>query len=240
MLRYREALVLTRLSHFKQSLKVYGQLAKAGQNNQSFPDLNVSVGLAGLRKPLLPGDVPADQQEMYAAAGDATLRLLRGDPVGAQQAFEAFFQRFPDVPNAHLLYGSLIMQVEPELAIAEYKQELEVAPTNARAAAMVAWVLLAQADPSDALPYAEKAESEEPTLAVAQLVLGCSLTETGNLSTGIKHLETALQLKPHRLEEHVALASAYSNAGREEDARRERLVSIQIAKASLAGPLAHP
>jgi tetratricopeptide (TPR) repeat protein len=234
LIRLREAQVLTRLGRFEESLLVYGSLAKAGLPAQRGPEWNIGVGLAGLRNPQLPGDVPAGQQEMFAEAGDAALLFMSGDGPAAQQAFAGFFQRYPDTANAHYLYGLLMLPTDPDATVEEYKRELEIAPANVTAAAMLAWVLLSQSKPEHALPFAQRAVSEAPALPVAQLVLGRSLAETGDLPGGIEHLETALQLQPGYLETHVALATAYASSGREQDARRERIQSLAMAEAHSA------
>jgi Flp pilus assembly protein TadD len=123
-----------------------------------------------------------------------------------------------------------MLNTDPDATVAEYKRELEIAPANVTAAAMLAWVLLSQAKPAQALPFAQRAVSEAPEIPVAQLVLGRSLAETGDLPGGIEHLEKALQLQPGYLETHVALATAYASSGRQGDARRERLQSLQMAE----------
>jgi Flp pilus assembly protein TadD len=104
---------------------------------------------------------------------------------------------------------------------------------------MLAWTFLMQNNASGALPYARKAAAEEPSRASTQLVLGRSLSETGELKTGIEHLEKALQLEPGNLEIHLALARAYSAAGRKDDARRERLQCLQMSEASSTDPKAN-
>jgi tetratricopeptide (TPR) repeat protein len=230
LIRLREAQVLTRLGRFEESLGVYGSLAKTGLLTQRDLEWNIGAGLAGLRNPQLPADVPVSQQDLFALAGDAALRFMSGDEAGAQQAFSSFFQRFPETPNAHYLYGSLISPTDPDAAVVEYKHELEIAPANATAAAMSARVLLYQAEPAQALPFAQRAVSEDPESPVSQLVLGRSLAETGDLTGGIEHLQKALQLQPGLLETHIALASAYASAGRQQDARRERLQSLEMAE----------
>jgi tetratricopeptide (TPR) repeat protein len=237
LLRLRQAQVLTRLGRFEESLQVFGLLDRGGllpSDNQTDRQWDLSAGLAGLRNPQLPAEVPGGQQELYVVAGNAALQFMRGDETGAAKAFSALFQRFPDAPNAHYLYGFLVLPTDPDATVAEYHRELEVAPTNETAAAMLAWVLLSQRNPAEALPFALRAVAEAPTAPVAQLVLGRSLAETGDLTDGIEHLETALRLQPGFLETHVALATAYSSAGREEDARRERLQSLAMAEAHVA------
>jgi tetratricopeptide (TPR) repeat protein len=230
LIRLREAQVLSRLGRFDESLAVYSVLARAAPLNQRDAEWNISAGLAGLRSAQLPADVPVSQQELFALAGEATLRFMSGDQATAQQVFSSLFQHFPEAANAHYLYGSLLSPTDPDGAIVEYKQELAVSPTNVTVAAMLARVLLYQAQPAQALPFAQRAASEDPESPLAQLVLGRSLAETGDLSGGIEHLQRALELQPGYLETHIALAGAYASAGRPQDARRERLQSLEMAE----------
>ena len=65
---------------------------------------------------------------------------------------------------------------------------------------------------------------------MAQLALGRALVETGDVKSGIEHLEKELQVEPDNFEAHLALAKAYSKSGRAEDARRERLYCLQVAQ----------
>jgi Flp pilus assembly protein TadD len=123
-----------------------------------------------------------------------------------------------------------LFTTDPDGAVAEFKRELEVAPSSAAAHVMLAWDCLMRNNFSECLPYAEKAAAEEPTLSVAQLVLGRSLIETGDLRGGLEHLEKALQSEPDNLETHIALAKAYSKSGRKEDARRERIECLRLTK----------
>lgn len=226
ILRYHEALLLTRLGNFPTALQKYSFFTKKGVTN---PELLAAIGLAGLRMPLLPKDVGEEQRELVSAAGDATYRFLAGDETSAAQAFQELFQRFPQASNAHYLYGYLLFSTDPEAALVEFQQELKIAPSNADANVMSAWALLLRNAAGEALPYAQQAVDQEATLPSAQLVLGRSLVETGHLKGGMEHLEKALQLEPDNLETHLALAKAYSKSGRKEDARRERIFCLRLA-----------
>jgi tetratricopeptide (TPR) repeat protein len=229
ILRYHEALLLTRLGNFASALKAYAFFAKNGVTN---PELLTAIGLAGLRMPLLPKDVSTEKHELVSTAGDAAYRFMAGDESSAKHAFEDLFQLFPTAANAHFLYGYLLFAKDPYAALTEFQQELKIAPANADADVMAAWALLLQNTPADALPYAEKAAAEKPTLPSAQLVLGKSLLETGDVEHSLEHLEQALQLEPNNLETHLALAKAYSKSGRKEDARRERLLCLRMTSSN--------
>jgi Flp pilus assembly protein TadD len=67
---------------------------------------------------------------------------------------------------------------------------------------------------------------------MAQYAYGLILAGSGNLPEAIVRLEAAERLDPANIEYHMGLAGAYSNAGRNEDARRERRTSIALARES--------
>jgi tetratricopeptide (TPR) repeat protein len=228
ILRYHEALLLTHSQRFEEALRAYGVFARDGVTS---PELLLAMGLAGLRTPLFPKELAANQQDLYLAAGNAAFQFMAGDAKKGQAAFEDLFERFPTTPNAHYLYGYLLFATDPDQALPEFKRELEIAPSSSAAEVMLAWDSLMRGKFTEALPYARKAATEEPQAIVPQLVLGRSLLETGDVKGGMEHLEKALQLDPENLETHLALAKAYSKSGRKEDARRERLRCLEIAKA---------
>jgi predicted Zn-dependent protease len=229
-------MLLTRLGNFSDALKAYSAFA---ERKLSSPEMLVGIGLAGLRIALLPKDVSADQQTLLTAVGGATFKFMGGDQKGAQQAFNDLFQRFPTARNAHLLYGNLLMAFGPEAAAPQFKKELEVAPDSTNALRMLAWSLLIARRPEEALPYASSLAEREPERALSQLILGRALLDTGNVAGGIEHLERGLKLQPDDLEIHIALAKAYSKSGRDDDARRERKLCLQMTQKGATG-LAFP
>jgi tetratricopeptide (TPR) repeat protein len=236
ILRYHEAMLLTRQGRFEDALRSYNFFVHEDPN----PDLLLGIGLAGLRIPLLPKDINDQQRDVLTSAGKATFEFIKGDHETARADFQKLFQRTPSVPSAHYLYGYLLygFSADPESAAEEFKKEAEINPKNASAQVMLAWIPLMSNDGRDALPYARKAVEDDPSLPSAQLVLGRSLAETGELRDGIEHLEKTEQLQPDNLEVHLALAKAYSRAGRKEDARRERLLSLEMTKNDTA-PATH-
>lgn len=236
ILRFHQAILLARSGRFEDALTAYGFFAR---QDAPAPELLEGIGLAGLRRPLLPKEVPSSEQAIYLAAGDAAFRFMSGDLVGASQSFHAFFDRFPTAANAHYLYGYLLFATDPDQAIDQFKREIQVAPTNASALSMLAWASLLTNQPAAALPYATRAVQQAPLLPVAQLALGRSMVETGDVKGGTEHLEKALRLDPGNLQVHLALARAYSEAGRAHDARRERQLCLQLTS-SQAVRIANP
>lgn len=236
ILRYHEALLLARLGRFQDALRAYAWFANKGITS---PELMEQIGLAGLRTSEMPTDAGEKQRSLFAAAGNAAYQYMAGHESEARALFRELFQQFPDAPNAHLLYGYLLFERDPEEALGEFKRELGVAPSNSGANIMLAWAYLMQNDPAAALPYAEKVQQDQATLPIAHLVLGRSLVGTGDVLNGIRHLEKAKQLDPGNLEVHIGLAEAYSKAGRKEDAWRERMESLRVTSAETT-PTANP
>jgi tetratricopeptide (TPR) repeat protein len=227
ILRYHEGLLLTKLGRFEEALTSYGFFAHQHISND---ELIVAVGLAALRIPEFPKDAASEQRTMSAEAGNAAFLLLSGDEAAAATAFQAFFARYPSAANLHYTWGYLLYPTDQDAAIAEFRRELSVDPRNAIDHTMLAWALLMDSSPTEALPEAKKAAEEAPALPMAQLSLGRALLETGETKTATGILENALTLDPKNLEIHIALARAYSESGREDDARRERLACLTMSQ----------
>jgi tetratricopeptide (TPR) repeat protein len=223
---YHEALLLTKTSRFEEALGQFTLMAKHGTINN---DVIKGIGLAGMRVPVFPKDIDPSQAEMVSMVGRAASDVMGGKLSEAHDAFQQVFQRFPDTPNLHYLYGYLLFTVDPDQAIAQFENELIVSPASGITHGMLAWAYGLRADYAASLPNAKKAVAEDPSLPMAQLVLGRALVETGDVAGGLPHLQTVLASDPQNLEAHLALAKAYSKLGKTEDARRERLQCLAIS-----------
>ncbi|HZU26549.1 MAG TPA: tetratricopeptide repeat protein [Bryobacteraceae bacterium] len=233
VLRYHEALLLTRAGDFDAAMQRYASLSR---NAKPGPELLAAIGLAALRVAMLPRQIPADHRELYVTSGRAAYCIMAGDYAAADDSFRDLMSRFPNEPGVHYLHGTYLLASAPEHAIAELKRELQIAPTNAAAAGTLAWALLNRGDTASALGYGQLAAKGLPSWPTAQYVLGRALAETGATGQGIEHLEHAAKLDPANLEVHLALASAYSNAGRTPEARAERAQAVALAKGTGAVP----
>ncbi|HUB17657.1 MAG TPA: tetratricopeptide repeat protein [Acidobacteriaceae bacterium] len=225
ILHFHEALLLTRLGRFEEALGQYGILVRHGALSD---DVITGLGLAGLRMPILPQDIDPSQRDLVTAAGGAASSIMRGDFAAGRQGFELAFSRFPAAANLHYFYGYLLFNTDPDGAIAQFRDELAVNPSGAVDQAMLAWALGMQGEYAAALQNAEKSAAEDPSLGMAQLVLGRDLLETGHGKEALPHIEAALKIEPANLEVHLALAKVYSELGQREDARRERLVCLSL------------
>src|ERR1700686_3119129 len=70
ILRYHEALLLTRTGMFEDALRSYAFFTHDAADSN--PELLLAIGLAGLRTALLPQELKVDHQELYISAGKAS------------------------------------------------------------------------------------------------------------------------------------------------------------------------
>lgn len=227
VLRYHEALLLIHDRDFDTALRKLSWFVQKRVHNDT---MLLALGLAAERNPVFPEAVSSALREPTIALGNAAFLSMSGQTAEAQQALDQMEQRYPAASGVHYLRGTLLMAADPDKGVEEMRRELAVSPDNGAANATVAWMLLDDDGIGEAAPFAEKAIRGEPKLPLAQYAYGRSLVESGKFSEGIEHLETAVQMAPDILINRVALAAAYSKAGRPADARRERLEATRLAK----------
>lgn len=219
-------LLLTRNQEYEEAMKVLAQFAQRNLNDAKFIE---AMGIAALRKPLLPSElVPTDRQlimDVGRVMYDAT--ALRTTEAGAE--FKILLDKYPETPNIHYLYGSFLMFADANNGLREMKKELEISPAHVPAMVTIANEYIQRKDFQAALPYARKAVELEPQSFPAHAVLGRVLAE-GDLDSqrGIQELEEARKLAPGSPQVRIALATAYAKAGRKEDAARERREFLKL------------
>jgi tetratricopeptide (TPR) repeat protein len=227
IIRYHLALDLTRASRFQDALAQYKLLAA---KNISAPEIMAGIGLAGMRSTSFPSEVNAADLALYQAAGVAGFAFLFGDSLQADTLFQQVFAKYPQTPNLHLFYGVLLLAHDADLAADQFQQEVAIAPSNDPARDLLAFSLMISGRYQEALPEAERAYAASPDIEMAQIALGRSLGETGNIDRGVALLQKALDRDPDNLEAHMGLAALYGRAGRKEDAYRERMLCLKLAK----------
>ena len=227
---YHLALLLTRYEQYEQAMKI---LATFAQRNREEPDFIEAMGLAALRKPLLPAELPPTERELVMDVGrtmyDGT--ALRTSQAAAE--FKILLEKYPDQPSIHYLYGGFLLYSDADAGLVELKKELEISPLHVPTLVTIAAEYIRRQDYKSALPYAEKAVAAGPQSFAAHTVLGRVLME-GDLdpSRGLKELETAKQLAPGSPQVRIALATAYAKVGRKDDAAREREEFQKLRKLS--------
>ena len=217
--RYHASILMTRIEQFQQALQTLGEFALEGTDN---PRIIEAMGIATLRMPMLPTELPPDRREMVLMAGRGSYQMATRQTKAAAKAFEALVARYPETPNVHYAYGVYLLIEQPAQAIEEFKKELNVQPNDSETLMQIAYQYLKDSNAAEALPWAQKAVDAAPNNYASHRALGEALVETGNTTEGIAHLEQAIKLAPESPSAHFALAKAYQRVGRSADAQRER------------------
>lgn len=228
VIRYHYALLLTRDGRFEESMR---NLAIFAQRGLDAPEYVEAMGLAALRKPLLPKELPPGEQELVLLIGRAMFDASALKTAQAATEFKLAVQRFPKEPNVHYTYGSFLLFSDVDAGMAELQKELEITPTHVPALVTLASEYLKLHDFKKALPFAQQAVSADPGSFAAHAVLGRVEFEGGlDQPAGLKELETARQLEPTSPQVHSALASAYAKVGRKDDAAKERELFLDLRR----------
>jgi tetratricopeptide (TPR) repeat protein len=219
VVRYHTALLYIRFEYFENSYEVLTEFIGVG--NQS-PKVVEAFGLTLLRMPLLPKEIPPAQREKILLAGRAGFSMAARSTENARAAFDVLLAQYPNDPNVHYPFGVFMLSQDADVAMKEFKRELEISPLHFPAMVQMAFEYLKRDQFDEALPLAEKAVQLAPKLYAARNVLGRVLLELGQVERAIKELEEGVKLAPSSPEMHFALARAYTRAGKKEEAARER------------------
>jgi tetratricopeptide (TPR) repeat protein len=226
---YHLALLHTRAGDFERALQFCNTLARKAQ-----ADTNVVAvaGVAALRRAIFPHELPAEDREVAFQLGNA---LVSGAGRPAEETirrFEEIVAQFPRTPNVHYTFSTVLLANEPERAVGELKKELEISPDHLPALVSLAFEHLKRGEQAEAKPFAERAVKVAPKNFAARACLGRVLLEgsESDLPGAIRELEMAVKLAPDSPQVHFSLASAYSKAGRKQEAARERAEFARLKK----------
>ena len=219
VVRYHIALLYIRFEYFENAFDMLAELLRSGNAS---PKVIEAFGLTMLRMPYLPKEIPAAQREKILIAGQAGINMAARRQEQARAAFDTLLAQYPNDPNVHYGFGVFMLSQDADVALKEFKRELEISPNHFPSMVQMAFEYLKRDQYNEALPLAEKAVQLAPKLYAARNVLGRVLLELGQVDRSIKELEQGVKLAPASPEMHFALARAYTRAGRKEDAARER------------------
>ena len=216
---YDTAVLLTLFERYDDSLDVLQKMAASGSDD---PTLTGPAGLAGLRLPLLPAEMPPDRRELVDFAGRAVLAVQTQHYQQADSEFKRLVSAYPNEPGVHFLYGAYLLELHPNDAVPELERELEISPAHVLARVRLAQQLIAQGEFDRALTLAQQAIKLDPRRASAHMLAGEALVGKGSTGDGIKELEIARDGDPSVKRIHWDLVRAYAAAGRQQDADREK------------------
>ena len=185
-------------------------------------DLLSALGVAALRIPMLPSEIPAEKVALIWRAGHAQALIALQDRVEAGTEIKQLVSSYSAEPGVHYFYGVYLLKEDPPSAIEEFRREIGVSPKHAAARIQLALEFLGSADYKQGLKYAQEAVVLAPDNFVAHVACGKLWLELGNGDHAIRELQTAVRLSPGSPDAHFALSRALSTAGRKREAAHER------------------
>jgi tetratricopeptide (TPR) repeat protein len=216
---YYTSLLLNRFEHYDDAMSLLFAMVKSGSSPDTLVD---PTGLAALRYPFLPAEIPADRREMFRLAGQAALSVEAQRPEDAEKLLSSLVTSYPNEPGVHFLYGVFLLDVHPDDGIQQLKKELEIAPLNFTAKLRLADEYLKEERFDEALQLAGEVIKVDPTHATGQMIFGEALVAKGDLPKAIVALETSQKLRPDTVRTHWDLLRAYTAAGKTEEAKQEK------------------
>jgi tetratricopeptide (TPR) repeat protein len=145
----------------------------------------------------------------------------------AAKEYQAVLQQNPRLPGIHYRLGRILVSKPgfgPESAgqaKREFEQELEIDPSNAGAEYVLGALARQNQEWGEAIAHFARATKLDAGFADAFLGLGAALISVKQFNEAIPPLETAVKLQPQNPDAHYNLATAYSRAGRKEDAAKQ-------------------
>jgi cytochrome c-type biogenesis protein CcmH/NrfG len=234
VVNYHAALLYTKGGNFERALQMLDYFAR---RDAVEPKLIELAGIAGLRRPIFPPDLPAEDRELIYRVGRAVMTVAERRVTQAFEMFDELKRDFPAALNLHYLYGSFLLgAAELDAAIREFEAELKLQPDHLPSLVVIGLQHLKKNDFAQALQYGERAVRLAPGNCTAQALLGRALVE-GDLDVprGVAALERAVGLEPESPQVRFALASAYAKAGRKEDAAKQRVEFLRLKKQTPSG-----
>ena len=226
---FHQMLLLTRLGEFESAEQVLVKVIRDGGAGAAVIE---AAGIAGLRRPIFPEDVPDADKDLIQRAGRTVFAMASMDQDAAQKYFNELLAAYPKAPNVHYLYGTFLAQTDKDAGLAEFRKELEINPKHTEALATIALEYESRGDLDTAIPYARRAVEANGKYFGAHLVLGRLLAGSGEAEKGIQELEIARDQAPDSPQVHFSLATAYAMAGKKDDAARERSEFTRLKKLS--------
>ncbi len=217
--RLHLALVLIKLGRFETAI---AKLIELTHDTKKTPEIIVASGIAGLRQPWTPPEVPEADRDKVFKLGDAMAAGMEQDSKDALDKFAVVVRDYPNDPNIHFRYGAFLMRQDPDRGVQEIGKALELQPDHIPALVSLASIYLKREQLPAAREYAEKAVKLAPGDFATHVELGRVLRESDDNAGALREFETAVRLAPASPESHYDLASVYAKLGRNQDAAHER------------------
>jgi tetratricopeptide (TPR) repeat protein len=227
---YHDGILLLRASKFRSAETVFSELCRDSAENN---DVTKGLGLAVFRQ--APAAAPPEGTvgaEIIQRAGRAACLTAEKKYDEAHKEYTELVTEFPNYPKIHYVFGKFLVEInDAPAAASEFKAELRNNPKDLNSQLEIAATLYKN-DSAAGLIYAEQAVQFNPGVPFAHYLLGLLYLDTDSYQKAIPELEIAEKAFPNDPKVYFALGSAYSRAGRKQDADKARVTFQRLNKNS--------
>lgn len=225
---YHRGVLLQRAGRFQAAKDTLEQLCMQGV--ESAAEIRV-LGMVLVRS--RSRQAPADGSEdalILDQIGRASCRAGQKKFDDAKQILDEAVASRPKYPNVHFAFGLVLLEAnDPAAAEAQFKEEIENNPADLVSRLQIAADMYKTNSP-EGLIYARQAVQLAPREPFAHYLLGMLLLDTGDYQGAIPELQIAHKAYPREAKIYIALASAFSGAGRREEASRVRAEFARVSQ----------
>jgi tetratricopeptide (TPR) repeat protein len=225
---YHEAVLLQRSGRFQEGEDILEQLCLNGVQSD---EVTVTLGMVLLRMrnrtPPPPGSPDVDIVVRVGHAG-----CLAGQKKFAESRNElsTLVSQNSTYPNIHYAFGMTLMEASDlPAADAEFKEEIKNNPADFVSRLQIAAAMY-KTNSAAGLRYAEEAVKMVPQQPFAHLLLGLLRLDVDDFQKAIPELEIAEKGLPRESKIYAALGTAYSRAGRRQEAARARATFSRLTQ----------
>lgn len=218
---YHQALLLIAQENYERALFLLKELAGAQGDR---PEVRAAMGIAAMRKPLLPKQVPERERAVALRLGEAIMLAHQRRPAEAKGAFEEVIAANESMPNIRYTYGTYLLGLDTDMAVEQWKAELKLDPRHLPSLVSLAMTLLTLGKTDEARSFAKQAVEVDPNHFTTRLAAGRAALQAESYAEAVKHLEIAVKLADDSPQARLALASAYAKVGRKQEAEAQRAV----------------
>ncbi len=219
VVRFHASLLLTRFGEFEVAYQMLTTFAEEGGDT---PEVIEAFGVNLLRLPVLPSEASAELREAILVGGRAGYAMAARQPRAARAALDDLVTRYPKLPHAHYFRGVFFLTENADLALEDFRREIEISPSHVPARLQIAYEFLKRGNAAQARRPAEEAVALAPEQFAAHLALGQVLLDTNDVAGAVRELEAAVARAPGSPQTYFMLARAYARAGRTAEAERAR------------------
>jgi tetratricopeptide (TPR) repeat protein len=217
---YHQGVLQQRKGQFQSAQETLEQLCLQGVESD---EVAVALGMTLLRdaSKTPPPRGRADAEIVRRVGGAGCLAGQRRFDEG-RAAFTTLVSQHPTYRGIHYAFGLFLVEASDlPAAVAEFKEEIKNNPADVVSRLQIAAANY-KIDSASGLPYAQEAVKLAPQQPFGHYLLGMLLLDVDDYEKAIPELEVARKAFPRESRLDLALSTAYSRAGRKQDAARMR------------------